>query len=197
MRILTVCTANICRSPLAAALLSQDLTGALGAPLEILSRGTRAEDGYPACPVSFDAAGLPLPNHESVRLSREDIANADLILTAEAAHRAAVVTLHPAARSRVFTLTEAAALTTWLSERGSTAEGQPSFPTHSTPEERFSWWVSELNASRGAPADRMLDIDDPHGGDRRVDHRALSLAVVQATTTIARGLNAAIAGPVD
>ena len=192
MRILTVCTANICRSPLAAALLSQNLAGELGVPVEILSRGTRAEDGYPACPLSFDAAGLSLPNHESVRLSRDDIAQADLILTAEAAHRAAVVTLHPASRSRVFTFTEAAALSLWL-RRELLDEGedrQEPAAGGSTAQDRLAWWVVSLNGGRGATAPTSLDINDPHG-ERYPRHDAPVKELILATSEISAGLIAA------
>ncbi|WP_449372196.1 arsenate reductase/protein-tyrosine-phosphatase family protein [Arthrobacter psychrolactophilus] len=57
IRILTVCTANVCRSPLAAALLSELFE--TGTSLEIISAGTQAIEGLSICP----EAALSLAAH--------------------------------------------------------------------------------------------------------------------------------------
>ena len=77
MKVLYVCTANICRSPLAAGLLRQ----AAVPGVQVASAGTRAVVGAPGCSV---------PSHRSSPLSREAIAWADLVLTAARDHQGAV-----------------------------------------------------------------------------------------------------------
>ena len=112
-RILCVCTANVCRSAFAAALLAEAVDGGGGA-WEISSAGTGRHAGLEMCPLALgllpEAEPSPRPVHRSVRIDREAVLAADLILTAERGHRAAAVALDPAAASRAFTLREAAAL---------------------------------------------------------------------------------------
>lgn len=52
-----VCTANVCRSPSVAALL----TAALGSEVDVLSAGSRADTGAPVCPAALAWAARWLP----------------------------------------------------------------------------------------------------------------------------------------
>jgi protein-tyrosine phosphatase len=112
LRLLVVCTGNLCRSPLAASLLRQALGGS--AAVEVSSAGTRARPGLPmpddAVRTLAELGGPVDPSFRSRRLSAALIAEADLVLTAERAHRDVVASLERGAWARTFTLVELARL---------------------------------------------------------------------------------------
>lgn len=153
LQVLYVCTANICRSPSAAALL-QDA----GLPgVEVRSAGVAAVVGAPGCPVAPALVGR---THASQPLTVELVQWADLILTAAREHQAAVLALDPSARTRTFTIRQSGRLAQWLADLdmiaaaqsgGQYPEGDPR--THVVPlpaaADRGRWLVSELDAARG------------------------------------------------
>jgi protein-tyrosine phosphatase len=82
-RILIVCTGNVCRSPLAAAMLRQKLGQQGRDDIEVLSAGTSAAHGEPASEGSYLVAlehGVDLSAHAARLLTEEEIETADLIL---------------------------------------------------------------------------------------------------------------------
>lgn len=113
IRILLVCTGNVCRSPFAHLLLQQRLTQA-GVAASVTSAGTRALVGAPMDPRTADglaARGVALaaPGQNSFRasdLTAEQVAAADLVLTATVEHRDRALRLAPRALKRCFTLRE-------------------------------------------------------------------------------------------
>ena len=101
-RILTVCTANICRSPMAEALLRHALK-AEPAPLrdcQVVSAGVAARKGEKISANSVEAlakVGLRASDHKSQPLTAELAARADLILCMTESHRAVIqLSLAPA-----------------------------------------------------------------------------------------------------
>ncbi len=83
MRVLVVCTGNVCRSPLAAAMLTQRLAARGRTDIEVSSAGTAAADGEPASEGSYLVAlehGLDLSAHKARVLSRGMADDADLLL---------------------------------------------------------------------------------------------------------------------
>jgi protein-tyrosine phosphatase len=105
-RILTVCTGNICRSPLAEALLRDRLTRA-GQSAEVRSAGTGALSGHPADPITQELAaeqGISLDEHTAFPITTTLTRWADLILTMEHAHQTRLIELDPTARGKVFLL---------------------------------------------------------------------------------------------
>ena len=156
MKVLYVCTANICRSPAAAALLRE-----AGLPtVEVVSAGTQAVVGSPACSIVRE-----LPGHDSQPLTAGLIESADLVLTAAREHRTAVVEMYPAARTRTFTIRQAGRLAQWLLDAGMVdaarhggdfEDGDPRRLVAALPataQARSRWVVEELDAARGmAPA---------------------------------------------
>src|SRR5947207_4273351 len=104
--ILLVCTGNICRSPLAAALLERALRER-GLEVTVASAGTGAWDGAPASEGAYLVGlerGLDLSGHRARLLTRELVENAHLILTMARHHRARVDEL--GGEGRVFVLGE-------------------------------------------------------------------------------------------
>jgi protein-tyrosine-phosphatase len=92
-RILLVCTGNICRSPLAAALLERALKDRGLDAIEVNSAGTGAWEGAPVSEGAYLVGlerGLDLSGHRARLLSREMVEAADLVLTMARHHRARV-----------------------------------------------------------------------------------------------------------
>ena len=93
--IVTVCTANICRSPMAEALLRHALL-AEAEPLrscKVVSAGVAARKGEKISPNSVEAlakVGLRASDHRSQPLTEALIAQADLVLCMTESHRAVI-----------------------------------------------------------------------------------------------------------
>ncbi len=113
-----VCTGNLCRSPVAAALAERALAGRLGGrPGEeepaafllgrgwlVLSAGTAGFAGLPATPEARETArarGLDLSRHRSRPLTPALVDEAEQVFTAEAAHRASILAFAPEAAEKV------------------------------------------------------------------------------------------------
>lgn len=114
-RILTVCTGNICRSPLAERVLQHRLHERLGpgAPVEVDSAGTGALTGSAMdaqAAAVLGTYGIDCAGHQGRALLPDLVARADLVLAATRRHRAAAVSLQPRASRYTFTLREFARL---------------------------------------------------------------------------------------
>ena len=104
-RILFVCTGNICRSPLAAALLQRALTERGAAEIEVSSAGTGAWDGAPVSEGAYLVGlerELDLSAHRARLLTRDLVERSDVILTMARHHRARVDELGGGGRVFVF-----------------------------------------------------------------------------------------------
>ncbi len=106
-RVLFVCTGNICRSPLAEALLRREVEqrGIDGA--DVSSAGTGAWEGTPASEGAYLVGlenGLDLSAHKARLLTRDLVRDARLILTMSRHHRTRVQDL--GGEGRVFLLGE-------------------------------------------------------------------------------------------
>ncbi len=113
--ILYVCSANLCRSMMAERVTRRRLVGAIlhGQVVRASSAGLRAIDGQHAISHAVDAlarTGTDAAGFSARRLSRALLAESDLVLTAETAHRDRAAAMLPSAARRVFTLREFARL---------------------------------------------------------------------------------------
>jgi len=101
VNILFVCTGNICRSPLAEALLQREAAARDMDGVRVASAGTGAWDGAPASEGAYLIGlehELDLSAHRARLLTRDMVRNADLIFTMSRHHRARVQELEPEAR---------------------------------------------------------------------------------------------------
>lgn len=110
--ILTVCTGNVCRSPLMERLLQRTLDRRYGAgAVPVASAGTMALVGSPmderAADVLRGMGGDP-DGFAARRLVEPMVASAALVLTATREHRSLVCRMHPRAMRRTFTFRELA-----------------------------------------------------------------------------------------
>ena len=102
MTVLIVCTGNICRSPMAVAIL-QHLLQARGVDdIEVRSAGTAPWDGAPASEGSYLVSlehGLDLSSHRARQLTTDIVADAALILGMSAGHVDRAIQLGGAGKS--------------------------------------------------------------------------------------------------
>jgi protein-tyrosine-phosphatase len=101
VKVLFVCTGNICRSPLAEVLLRREAAARGLDGLEVSSAGTGAWDGAPASEGAYLVGlehELDLSAHRARLLTRDMVRHANLIFTMSRHHRARVQELEPEAR---------------------------------------------------------------------------------------------------
>ncbi len=161
-RLLLMCTANQCRSPMAQAVAGR-LLFMRGVRSEVGSCGT-LEGGMPATSGARRVAargGLDLSGHVSRRVTAEILEPADLVLTMERRHLVAAADVDPAVVPRAFVLKELEELSSIVGPRA--------------PHRSVSDWIAEAAALR-APAtvltlDRRHDVPDPMGRSRREHQR--------------------------
>lgn len=159
--ILVVCTANICRSPLVAAMLDREARRRIGddAPVLVHSAGVHALEGHAAASGTLAVAEeleLDLANHRGAALSAVGVKSADLVLTLTESHRAMVNSRAPGASGHVFTVREFARLVTALKPL------DPGLP----PVERIRFLVRLAHGARAyvARPPTAEDVADPYGG---------------------------------
>lgn len=111
-RILTVCTANVCRSPFVASLLQHRVNVAgLAALVSVESAGVRAQPGHQVDPViatMLNERGVALADEYAVPVAEQALRQADLVLVMEEAHRQALFYRLPDALPKIFLLSELA-----------------------------------------------------------------------------------------
>jgi protein-tyrosine phosphatase len=162
--LLTVCTGNICRSPLTELYLRRGLSSL--DDVTVSSAGTMAADGD-VMPDQARALARSLdlePDaHRARFLFERDVRDADLVVALAREHRRAVVSMHPRASRYTFTLREAARLARDVTD-DQLADALP--PDASTVADRLRAAVALLASRRGsveAPDDPLDDdVVDPY-----------------------------------
>jgi len=156
--IVVLCTANVCRSPMAAALLARRLA-AMGVTVPVRSAGMiRCGDPpHPEVVSVMSSYGIEISSHSSRVARATDLARASLVLAMARDNLRYAVITEPGAWPRAFTLKE-------LIRRGEQIGPRP-------PGEPFAEWLSRAHAGRertsllGDSAED--DVADPAGGPRR------------------------------
>lgn len=181
LRVLVVCTANICRSPVAAALLQKYLVQA-GHHVRVSSAGTDGSDRRPH-EFTIDAArlaGIDIGDHVARRLTAEMLRTegADLVIGLTREHLRYAVGLSDEAWRRTFTLKE-------LARRANELAATDGYSTDGP----WADWVRTLSSVR-SPADYIRpdpvdDVPDPYGRPA-TDHVLMVHLVDQVTRHIAQ-----------
>lgn len=120
VRILTVCTGNICRSPVAERLLQAGLDQVQPDAFVVGSAGTRAMVGDPIQPSSADIirtyGGTP-DGFAARQLTPKILRESDLVLAMTAKHRGEVMQMDASLLKRTFTIREFARMLKVLEQR--------------------------------------------------------------------------------
>lgn len=197
IEILTVCTGNICRSPLAAVLLNNRLAS-LG--VTVSSAGVAAASGSPMTPesvqlaVKYGADASAAEAHRSRRLTAAQLQTPDLILAMDRSHRRAVVELLPRRMRTTFTIREFARLSSALTDDA--IRGAVAASAAETPSDRLRAAVAQVAAARGSlepPTEPDADdIPDPYRRAWEV-HAWSAALVANAVDEVSRVARAALA----
>ena len=201
--ILTVCTGNICRSPLAAQLLATRLAD-LG--VTVSSAGARARGGTPMTPEAQALAadrGIPSSlsaEHAARYLTPAHVAAADLVLAMTRDHRREIVELDPSRVRTAFTVRELARLAADVSDdelraaASAVAGSGSAVSANAEARARFAAALAVVAGRRGlvlppaSPDDD--DVIDPYGRstatyERSADEMAPGLAAVERIVRVA------------
>ena len=187
-RVLTVCTGNICRSPVLERALQAELDRSWGPGLvEVSSAGTGALVGHPMedqARALLEARGYAADGFRARDLTSQLVADADLVLTATRAHRGKVMALHPRAIRRTFTFREFAHLVSGLTDDELRGEGE------GMPRDHVARVVALAAGQRGVDAplvDAEADIVDPYRLSRKV-FEAMSTQILGSLPQVVRAL---------
>jgi protein-tyrosine-phosphatase len=109
IRVLIVCTGNICRSPMAEGLLRKLVRESQRhGEIVVESAGTHPLEGAPASPESIDTAaenGVDLRGHAARPVNSRLVGRADLILTMEPSHEDRILSLFREAQGKTHLIT--------------------------------------------------------------------------------------------
>jgi len=148
------------------------------AGFDVDSAGTHGPAGLPIHPLTAAALarrGVPAEGHASRLLTPDVVAWADLVLTAERAHRAAVVAALPEAADRTFTLLEFAHRAGRAVDLGATDPAD------------LVAGVDALGREDSARGTRSDDVPDPVSGDEN-GHESVAEVIRQAVVMTADAL---------
>lgn len=110
MKIMFICTGNICRSAMAEWLLKKKLQDKEIEGIEACSAGVYAEDGdvstWEAKSVMKDEYDIDMNNHRATNIRNSNIKEMDLVLCATTSHKIAILDIYPELEGKVYTMKE-------------------------------------------------------------------------------------------
>ena len=108
MKIMFICTGNICRSAMAEAMFKK-LAKEKNKEIEVYSSGTTAYTGDKCTDNAIEVMneyGINIKNHRATNIKESNIEQMDLILCATASHKQMVDYLYPNLKDKVYTIKE-------------------------------------------------------------------------------------------
>ena len=192
VRIITICTGNICRSPYAHLLLAHRLGQVRPGAFEVSSAGVYALIGEgvdPGSAVHLDRHGIAHDDFAARQLTEPILSDVDLLLAMSSEHRKHVLEMYaPSMLKRAYTLKEMARL---IESAGEATPWTERLAGLKTPEERWRAIPVHLAAERRRvrldPA--LDDLADPYRRPQEV-FDTMAAEVEAAVETIV-GLEAA------
>jgi protein-tyrosine phosphatase len=195
--ILTVCTGNICRSPLTAQLLAIALRDE--SQISVVSAGTNAVEDQsmpdPAQAIARELGVRDPETHLSRSLTPSHLHEANLVIALSRTHRRKIVQMYPKVARRTFTLREFARLVKGVDVRELTAvDALPAADVVG----RLCEWVEIAASRRGtvvrpdSPDDD--DVVDPYRREESVYRRSAS-QIVSAVEVTVREIRRALDAP--
>lgn len=112
MKVMFICTGNICRSAMAEGILKK-LVNDKKLDIQVYSCGTYAETGDYATYNAIEAAKLydvDITNHRATNIRDSKIKDMDVILCATMSHKQTVLYMYPELEGKVYTMKEYAGL---------------------------------------------------------------------------------------
>ncbi|MEO8106636.1 MAG: hypothetical protein ABI720_04900 [Actinomycetes bacterium] len=182
VRLLMVCTGNICRSPMMERLTADALNHrGVAQWCTVGSAGTWAQPGEPMQPYAASTLaerGVAADGFAATPLGEELVTSADLILTATLDHRSAVVGIAPSAVRRTFTMLE-------LARIAAAAPPQTRQADLAGPDtvRRSIAWAAQMRGSIPRALEGADDLNDPLGAPHDV-YRARADAIAGAVGQI-------------
>ena len=164
VRVLTVCTGNICRSPYAAALLRVGLHWARRGAFEVTSAGTHALVGRPMDPASarlLADRGVEDDAFRARLLTGRMVAEQDLVLVMTRHHRELVLDEAPAAHRRTLGILDLAAGLRRVGDHAAWAELLADVGAHEV-HARWRALPALLAVHQGRAAGATTDVADPY-----------------------------------
>ncbi len=108
MKIMFICTGNICRSAMAHAMFTK-LVKEKKKKIEVYSCGIYAENGdtptYEAIE-TMSEYGIDLRDHRATNIRNSNIKDMDVILCATTSHKNSVISMYPDLKEKTFTMKE-------------------------------------------------------------------------------------------
>lgn len=189
--ILTLCTGNVCRSPLAAVLLRHQLQDL---DISVHSAGTHALVGHqmpePQLAIAHQLGIEDAAAHRAKQLTLEHVQTADLVLALSREHRSAAVELTPKVLRKTFTLRELARIAQFVPDTELHHDGTASCESTLV----GAVEIAAMNRGLALPAAFPEDDDviDPYRRSQETYLKARD-ELVAAVDTVAEFLHRAVA----